>query len=339
MKDNNTSQELLIRIIQGKANPKDVSLFNDWLRLSDNNILEYESLKLIWEKTESHVPDIPDPDLMWNKINKKINKSSNILGEGFDLSWVIKIAAVILIAITGIIFYNHIKDTTLSANRSNSLSDLNTLQIINHNLVSHKGEKITCVLPDSTIVHMNSESRLDYPEYFSGNIRIVELSGEAYFSVKHDRNRPFIVKCGNSQVTVTGTEFNIKNRNDYTNIVVSNGSVNVLSLSTRKQENLKKGEMVQMDKSGNLTPPVQVNMKYYLAWKENKLAFRHTPLLEVMAEIERTYNVKSEFLVESAKNRTITGIFETDSLEKILSVLNLTLDLNISQKGMKIIIQ
>jgi transmembrane sensor len=186
---------------------------------------------------------------------------------------------------------------------------------------------------------LNSQSRLDYPEYFAGNIRIVNLTGEAYFSVKHDKNRPFVVRCGNSQVTVTGTEFNIRNRNNNTKIVVAKGSVNVLSLSSRIQKNLKKGEMVQMDKSGNITPPVQVNLKYYLAWKENKLAFRHTPLQEVMAEIERTYNVKSEFRIESAKDRTITGIFATDSLEKILSVLSITLDLNISQKGMKIIIQ
>ena len=97
--------------------------------------------------------------------------------------------------------------------------------------------------------------------------------------------------------------------------------------------------MVQLDNSGNITPPVHVNLKYYVAWRENKLAFMHTPLKEVMAEIERTYNVKAEFLHDSAKKRTLTGIFETESLEKVLSVLSLTLDLNISQKGMKIIVE
>ena len=294
---------------------------------------------MIWKKTDSYkTPEVPDPVLMLNNIQGKINKSNVVIKEGFDFSSFIKIAATILVLVTGLIFYYHIKDTSLIDNRNKKVSDLSQEKIANHELVALDGEKITCVLPDSTVVHLNSESRLNYPEYFTGNFRMVNLSGEAYFAVKHDKNRPFIVKTGNSQVTVTGTEFNIRNRNNNTKIVVAKGSVKVLSLSSRKQENLKKGEMVQLDNSGNITPPVQVNLKYYLAWRENKLAFRRTPLKEVMAEIERTYNVKTEFLSDSSKNRTITGIFETDSLEKVLSVLSLTLDLNISQKGTKIII-
>lgn len=332
-------QDLLIRIVEGKANLSDIKLFEEWSGHSRKNVREYEALKSVWEKTGSYQsPQVPNPDLMWNIILMKINKPYNYIRDGFDVSFIIKIAAVILVAITGLIFYNHIKETSLSGNKNQKISDLISDKIANYKLIAHNGEKITCVLPDSSVVHLNSESRLEYPEYFSGNIRIVNLSGEAYFSVKHDKKRPFIVKTGNSQVTVTGTEFNIRNRDNNTKIVVAKGSVNVLSLNSRKQENLKKGDMVQLDNSGNMTPPVQVNLKYYLAWRENKLAFRQTPLKEVMAEIERTYNVKSEFLNDSSKNRTITGIFETDSLEKVLSVLSLTLDLNISQKGTKIII-
>jgi transmembrane sensor len=332
-------QDLLIKIIEGKANPSELKSFNEWLGKSNQNIHEYDALKSLWEKTGSYkTPDAPNPDLMWNKILLNINRPYSYIKDGFDFSSVIKIAAVILVIITGLIFYNHIRETSISGNNNQQFSDLTSQKIANYTLIAHNGEKITCVLPDSSVVHLNSESRLEYPEYFSGNIRIVNLTGEAYFAVKHDKNRPFIVKTGNSQVTVTGTEFNIWNRNNNTKIVVAKGSVNVLSLNTRKQENLKKGDMVQLDNSGNITQPVQVNLKYYLAWRENKLAFRQTPLKEVMAEIERTYNVKSEFLNNSSKNRTITGIFETDSLEKVLSVLSLTLDLNISQKGTKIII-
>jgi transmembrane sensor len=336
---NKIDLDLLIKNIEGKANPSEIKLFNDWLKESNKNVSEYESLKFLWEKTGSfQTPEPPNPDLMWNNISFIINRPFNYIKNGFDFSSVIKIAATILVVVTGLIFYNHIKETSSSGNLNQQISDFTSGKIVNYNLIAHNGEKITCVLPDSSVVHLNSESRLEYPEYFSGNIRIVNLTGEAYFAVKHDKNRPFIVKTGNSQVTVTGTEFNIRNRNNDTKIVVAKGSVNVLSLNSRKQENLKKGDMVQLDDSGNITLPIQVNLKYYLAWRENKLAFRQTPLIEVMAEIERTYNVKSEFLNNSSKNRTITGIFETESLEKVLSVLSLTLDLNISQKGTKIII-
>ena len=334
------NQDLLIKIIEGRNDPSENNLLNEWLNQSYKNVREFKSLKLLWEKTDSSkVPKIPNPDLMWDNILEKINKPDFVFKEGFDFTVLIKIAAVILVAISAIIFYHHIRETSLPFDIGKPTLDFSNEEIVNNKLVTLDGEKITCVLPDSSVVHLNSESKLNYPEYFSGNMRIVELTGEAYFSVKHDKNRPFIVKTGNSQVTVTGTEFNIRNRNNNTNIVVSKGSVKVLSLTSRKQENLKKGDMVLLDNSGNITPPVHVNLKYYLAWRENKLAFMHTPLKEVMAEIERTFNVKAEFLRDSAKKRTLTGIFETDSLQKVLSVLSLTLDLNISQKGMKIIIQ
>ena len=337
---NKMEQDLLIKIIEGKTDPTHITLFNDWLGQSDKNVQEFKSLKLLWEKTDSYkTPKTPNPDLMWDSIVEKINKPHYVVKEGFDFASLIKIAAVILVAITGIIFYHHIRETSLPVDIGKPALDFSNEEIVYNKLVTLDGEKITCVLPDSSVVHLNSESKLIYPEYFSGNIRIVELTGEAYFSVKHDKNRPFIVKTGNSQITVTGTEFNIRNRNNSTNIVVSKGSVKVMNLSSRKQENLKKGDMVLSDNSGYITLPMKVNLKYYLAWRENKLAFRHAPLKEVMAEIERTYNVKTVFLKESSKNRTITGIFETESLEKVLSVLSLTLDLNISQKGMKIIIQ
>jgi ferric-dicitrate binding protein FerR (iron transport regulator) len=331
---------LLIKIIEGKANPAESKLFDEWLHQSYYNVTEYESLKCLWEKTDSlKVREIPNPDLMWDNILNKINKPRYVIKEGFDFTAIIKIAALILITISVVIFYHNFREISLPDNTNKPTLDFSNEEIATKKLITHNGERITCVLPDSTVVHLNSGSRLDYPEYFSGDTRTVELSGEAYFSVKHDKYRPFIIKTNNSQVTVTGTEFDIRNRNNNTKIVVAKGSVNVLSLRSRKQENLKKGEMVQLDNSGNITTPKQVNLKYYLAWRENKLAFIHTPLKEVMAEIERTYNVRAEFINDSTKNRTLTGIFETDSLDKILSVLSLTLDLNISQKGMKIIIQ
>jgi transmembrane sensor len=337
---NKLDEDILIKIIKGQADPENLKIFNGWLENSDSNATEFESLKLLWEKTGTYkTVSIPDSDVMWTRILEKINNNDKKLSRTIDFSFIMKIAAVILVAVSILILYNHLKENSLPQNNVKELSYSGASKIVDYKLVAQSGEKITCVLPDSSVVHLNSESRLEYPENFAGNIRIVELTGEAFFSVKHDKNRPFIVKAGNSQVTVTGTQFNVRNRDNNTKVVVAKGTVNVLNLNSRKQENLKKGEMVQLDYSGNVTSPVTVNLKYYLAWKENKLAFKHTPLKEVMAEIERTFNVKSEFRNQSYKYRTITGIFETDSLEKVLSVLSLTLDLNISQKGMKIIIQ
>src|ERR1039457_1387368 len=101
---NKTDLELLIRIIEGKTFPDDIKIFDEWLNQSDANVHEYESMKLLWGKTNSYIiPEHPNPDLMWNNIQEKINNIPIIVKDGFDYSWIIKIAAIILVAVSGII--------------------------------------------------------------------------------------------------------------------------------------------------------------------------------------------------------------------------------------------
>ena len=67
--NNKTDLDLLIKIIEGKANPSETKLFEEWLEQSGKNADEYETLKSLWEKTGSYgTPKIPNPDLMWDKI-------------------------------------------------------------------------------------------------------------------------------------------------------------------------------------------------------------------------------------------------------------------------------
>lgn len=71
------------------------------------------------------------------------------------------------------------------------------------------GQKSTITLADGTTIRLNSESSLVYPESFDGDIRSVQLVGEAFFDVAHDEKRPFIIKSGDLVTTVLGTSFNI----------------------------------------------------------------------------------------------------------------------------------
>ena len=205
--------------------------------------------------------------------------------------------------------------------------------------MAHKGERITFPLSDGSTVYLNSDSKLIYPKYFSDDSRELELIGEAYFSVQPDKQRPFKVKSGKITTVVTGTEFNIVNRNNEVKVVVANGTVNVLSDISGNPVEITKGEEVLADGNGKIGKPVIANMKYELAWRENKLAFINTPLNEIMDEIERCYNVNVLFKDDSVKTRRLTGIFETESLEQMLSLIKLALDINISRQGLTVVVE
>ncbi|HZJ19585.1 MAG TPA: FecR domain-containing protein [Pricia sp.] len=98
---------------------------------------------------------------------------------------------------------------------------------------SRKGEKTSFYLPDSTKVILNVESKISYPSEFDPDTRKVVLEGEAYFDVRHNARKPFLVKAGEIVTTVHGTSFNVRAYNDQTSIVISleRGSVSVHSLS------------------------------------------------------------------------------------------------------------
>ena len=77
----------------------------------------------------------------------------------------------------------------------------------------------------------------------------------------------------------------------------------------------------------------KVDVSEYTAWKYNKLAFNNTPMTQVVQEIEIFYNVRISILNESIKNKRLTGVFEADSLDDVLSAISLSLNVDINRKG------
>ena len=130
----------------------------------------------------------------------------------------------------------------------------------------------------------------------------------------------------------------MKNRNDGISIVVAEGSVRTSTSVYEKVQTLRRGEMITYSQKNNNPKPVKADLSHYLAWRSDKLAFSHTPLVEVVEEIKRYYNLEAIFLKEKLKSKTLTGLFNTDSLDKIISIINLTLDIRIDRNGNKLIV-
>lgn len=350
--------QFLIRVIRNEVSPEEKEFFYSWLTESNENKEEFGNLVLLWDKLESaKTPPVPDPNSQWEKIQQKIAsieeksaKLNNNITTRHTLNvirvqstphflernstWLLRIAAVIIISI-GLTFLFKLNEFP---SKPEKFSENKTKFIQNYELITQKGERKIFPLSDGTIVYLNADSRLIYPSTFSQSSREVEVVGEAYFSVVHENDRPFKVTSGNTVIVVTGTEFNVKYRYGKVNVVVAKGSVKTYFKNSSDGIDLTKGQMISFTDERGFSKAVNINLDHYLAWRSNKFSFERTPLSEAMAEIERYYNLEVTFQNDSIRNKRLTGIFKTDSLEQILSIISLTLDVKIDYKGRKVLI-
>lgn len=164
-----------------------------------------------------------------------------------------------------------------------------------HLLSTPRGKDFKIVLEDGTEVWLNAESSLRYPVKFVGDTREVELEGEAFFHVAKDAKHPFIVKSGNTQARVLGTQFNFRNYpNEVRHITLVSGCVKVTDAKASNSLFLKPGEDVEL---GDVhLSSKQVSVEEYTAWTKGLFYFEKTELSAIMKVLGRWYNLTIKFV-------------------------------------------
>ena len=164
-----------------------------------------------------------------------------------------------------------------------------------HRLSIPRGETFKVVLSDGTEVLLNSDSRLSYPTVFKGKERVVSLEGEAYFNVTKNTEHPFIVKSGNVQVRVLGTEFNMCSYTpDNVRVTLIEGKVAVSDTCGLQTVEMKPGQSAQLVSDGIFAVD-EVDTETFLYWKEGFFYFDDVALVDMMKEIGKWYNIDIEF--------------------------------------------
>lgn len=186
------------------------------------------------------------------------------------------------------------------------------------NLITKKalaGQKLSIVLPDGSEVVLNASSSLTYPEGFAANNRVVSLSGEAFFTVEEEQDRPFIVKGNGFSTKVLGTSFNV-NENS---VSLLTGKVEVLTQNDATQGIiLTPGQKAIHDKAKNSFHKTSYNYQQDLGWKDGILYFKDADFKTVKNRLEKWYGV--DIVVENnfIWHWNYTGTFENASLEEVL---------------------
>ena len=221
--------------------------------------------------------------------------------------------------------------------------DANGDQPVYHCLEVPRGGEFSFLLPDSTTVFLNAESRLRFPDRFvPGSERIVYLSGEAYFDVKRDPRSPFLVCLEHSAVKVTGTSFNVKAYSDDTNETTTliSGTVSMGIGTTEQWIVLKPGEQGHYDVTRKTLSQQTVDVSYYTAWKDGVFAFYRQPLEEVMKTLGCWYLFDTHYQNEALKSILYTGkINRHASIREVLHTFELMDELTFDIKGKEVIVR
>lgn len=208
----------------------------------------------------------------------------------------------------------------------------------NNELIIPKGGEYQVVLADGTKVWLNSASRLIYPQSFMGKERRVVLSGEAFFDVAHDAERPFIVETSQMNVKVLGTRFNVNDYDDNEEVSTTlvNGSVEIVS-GDQQVFRLVPGE--QAYGKENELEKREVNVRLYTSWIDGKFLFNNTELEEIAKQISRWYDVEIFFSSENVKKVRFTGaIVKFKPLDDLVRMIESTSQVRFSVKGKTIVI-
>ncbi len=220
---------------------------------------------------------------------------------------------------------------------SQQLESLTKEQLLAAKRITTRHDKEYWVtLDDGSLVHLNYDTHLIYPEKFGRGDRNVILDGEAYFIVAKDRSRPFVVHTQNGDIKVLGTEFNV-NTNDgadgtsQTTVVLVKGSVSITPTG-RKEQIVKPGQQCQFSAQNlNLS---DVDVAPYIAWNTGEFAFSDAPLELILATMSHWYHVDIEFKNDTARKILFTGTIDRyGSPDIILKSIGKVTGLNIEQDG------
>jgi transmembrane sensor len=204
-------------------------------------------------------------------------------------------------------------------------------------ITTEKGGRYRLTLADGTQVWLNAMSTIYFPARFAGKNREVEISGEVYFEVAKNSKMPFIVKYNDMRIEVTGTEFNLKAYNDESvKTTLIEGSVKVLN--GKNEVKLKPGQQAELTEQNDFTVKSRVNVDDVIAWKEGKFTFTDADIKNIMAQLQRWYDIEVSYQNGVSTNFSATNISRDLPISELLKLFEETNKVHFKIEGRKVVV-
>lgn len=313
----------------GEATVDEIALLNEWKNLSEENAKEFAAMQTIVSESSAMQPDFNvNTDKAWASVQRSLHQQKTIVKEpriillnNFSFA---RIAALLLVAIG------------LSIGTYYIITSENDVAV---QLATTNGIKKEN-LPDGSSFTLNKNSSVSYKKNSFGKKRVLQLTGEAFFDVKHDEKIPFLIEAGNVTIEDIGTSFNVEAYPDSKNVLVTvaSGIVkmydsenNTITLNAG-EEALYDGNKKTISKSTNVE-------KNKTAYADRILIFDNTRLVDVIKLLNDLYNVNIVTSNSKLNGCRLTSSFNNEKIDDILSVIAETMKLKVDKQENTITLQ
>ncbi len=280
-----------------------------WIADAEDHALELEQLRLVWQdlgtlRTQEVKVDL---NAAFLQVKQKKNATSKTMGQ--SPVWKVAAAILLLVTVTWWFWKPSVEPVVFL---SQGVQEIN--------------------LSDGSLVTLNKDATLIYPEQFAENERGLQLQGEGFFSVEEEANRPFRIYAGPVTVTVLGTEFKVNATEEFVEVAVASGKVEVASDYVR--ESLTRGGSIRInlaDETYQVGSHSNSGAAFY--WVNQQLNFDGLELSLVFAELETIFNAEIEVSNTTINNCRLQAAFEGQNLAEIIEIIALSQNLEVSADG------
>ena len=301
--------ELAAKYFSGNASDAEVQQLEQWVLSDKEHKTQFLSLQRTWNlanlKTDSHQIDV---NKEWKSLSDLLESKTPSATKVISLSP--KRSYAKLLSIAAAVAVLMIAGWWLFQ-LNNGSTDL---------IVSSDDSFKEQQLRDGTQVDLNRHSTIGYSDAADGTRQVV-LNGDAFFDVKRDETRPFVISTDEVNVKVLGTSFYVDGRDEQDQIQVIVASGTVAMEAANKKVVLEKGDIGVYTKSNKQLIKKQNQDANYLAWKTGRLAYEEATLGKVVFDLNRTFHADIKLKPAALKNCTLTATYENKTLESILIYL------------------
>ena len=310
---------LLSKRLSGEISTEEATLLDAWISASPENADLVEQYKIAWNSSSRQEKVFQlDMEAEFRELQSRIQIAERPVARRVSMGrQIMRIAAALAFLLLAVWGFRQLLPTTPTL----------VVEQVNNQ------DKRLIKLPDGTRVWLREHAQLEYPRTFGASERRVKLSGEAYFEVNHQPERPFRVELSNDGlVEVLGTRFNIREATE-TTVLVRDGKVRYTPNSGENEAVLTKGDKAVFNKKTNKLHLAKVITFNELAWQTGGLEFVHTPLRDVIADLETYYQVKVELRNPALLGCLHTAPLTNQPIEEVLETLSITYQFKVSKPG------
>lgn len=325
------SDELLINYLLGECTASENEAVENWIAQSEENKKHYEAFSRVWDKSKSLIETVEvDEEAAWERLQMR---SADELAKKQKLSFrktLTAVAASVAI-IMGVFWMWNANNTDPSLPKVVKENPVIVDTPIIQTIASSSATKITS-LADESIITLNKKSTLTTTDTFINNERRVALKGEAFFSITPDKEKPFVIETqADVEITVVGTSFNVKSFEDYTEVIVETGIVELKKANSIVR--LKKNDKARIYNKDSIIKVEKKTDDLYKYYRSGVFDCDNTPLWKVVEVLNEAYDEQIIIKDKSLRNLKLDTQFDREDIDIVMQVLEATFEFTVTKKG------